>query len=200
MNICVCGWYYKSGFLDFLRSVKDDYNIQIVSHKKLSPSAINDLCLPYIEKPNIGLEFGAYNHYLMSVWDKETDVLFCHDDTHVSDKSVLLEISSLDCDCSFIFKNEEDASQNKGHNRMPFHGRGIFVKRKLLRKFFEDGGIWYDENNNGYNKDPTPVGISDVNAAVRIFKNMVIEFNGRMRIEYFSQWNNGWRGMLDKKK
>jgi hypothetical protein len=140
MKICVVGWYYYEDFYRKLEQVHERYPVIIIAHRKNEISY-----LPTVERENIGLEWGAYNHYLMNVWDGG-DVLFTHDDTFVSDMRAFDKIAKIGEDIAFIHKYKEEAEAN-----MVVHGRSFLASEKFLSFCKEQGGFWYDKENRGEN-------------------------------------------------
>lgn len=140
MKICVCGWYYYPGFYRCLEKVHDFYPVTVIAHR---PNTVSHL--PTVNRENIGLEWGAYNHYLMNVWNGDS-VLFTHDDTIIDNISVFDKISKLGQDCTFIFRDKEEAESN-----IYVHGRAVFMSEKYLLFCKENGGFWYDKENHGEN-------------------------------------------------
>jgi len=187
MKICVCGWYKDEQFYETLHAVSKDYNIVIVSHK---PGGLY-LGLPFVEIPNIGLEWGAYNYYLMQIWDGASNVLFTHDDTKVSDLGVFDRIATLPHDVAYIFRDRSEERANAGK-----HGRAVFMSARFLRlvkdtrcdcreakgyidKHHHIGqqlkgtgahrGFWFDPENTGHNSGKPPLGVRHYNAAIYHF-------------------------------
>jgi len=155
MNICVAGWYFKQ-FDDFylaLMRISYRYPVYVVANRE--DDYLKIMGLPYCSRENTGLEWGAYNHYLMNIWDDESNVLFCHDDIilhplgidyeiHPGEK-VFEKIAQLPHDQAYIFQDRRQDAVNHS-----MHGRMIFMSPRLLEKFKDNGGFWYDENNWGY--------------------------------------------------
>jgi hypothetical protein len=199
MEICVAGWYFDYHFLEKLKEVRDIFKTTIVSHV---PDAYDRYELngaSVIPIPNIGLEFGCYDHYLKEVWNGRDDVLFIHDDTKIKDSSVFHKISKLDVDCAYIFRDMAEEKANGGK-----HGRAIFCSKRFLNfiKNFEcvcqqsvdredvhhnkgtilkgqgpHTGFWYDKDNTGHVSGKPPVGIRHYNDAIHHFHWVL----GRMR-------------------
>lgn len=92
--------------------------------------------------PNVGLEFGCYNHYLMHKWTGG-DTFFTHDDNSIT-KEALKEIEGIKFDQCFLFSTEDECNANG-----KVHGRAFFCSDKLLNRIKADGGFWYDEGNKG---------------------------------------------------
>jgi len=205
MNICVCGDYYTEEFYSKLLAVKE--SVYIVSHRK-APFNIEMFARCDLVD-NVGLEWGAYDYFLKTMWDKKSDVLFCHDDTQVDSSEVFTQIAELSdgkaawmsgfpCECVFIFRDKEDAIQATGNKEYPSHGRGIFIKASFLHKLLDAGGFKYDENNTVYTKDPTPEGVKDCNWGIREFDKTLKELEANICVAHYPGWYNGWRGQLKK--
>lgn len=140
MKICVCGWYYYPEFYRCLEEVHHIYPVTVIAHR---PNTISNL--PTVERENAGLEWGAYNHYLMNVWNGDS-VLFTHDDTIIIDTNVFDKISKLTLDCTFIFRDTQEAEAN-----IYIHGRAVLMSERYLLFCKESGGFWYDKENHGEN-------------------------------------------------
>jgi len=197
MKICVCGWYLLPDFLDMLSLVHEKYPVHIVSHTKRIGSVGPGVPFCYTE--NIGLEWGAYDHYLKIHWDGESDVLFTHDDTMVEDPGVFDEIAGLDWDQAYIFKSPEEEKNNGGK-----HGRAVFMSARFL-EFVKNyscdcpqsqdrpdlhhnhgsilpgtgphRGFWFDPENDGHHRGKPPEGVRHYNDAIYHFHWML----GRIR-------------------
>jgi hypothetical protein len=191
MEICVAGWYFEPHFLEKMSEVNDKYRVTIVSHL---PDAWEDYHLNglrVIPVPNIGLEFGCYDHYLKNLWTGRDDVLFIHDDTKIKNSDVFDGISRVGVDCAYIFRDMAEEKANGGK-----HGRAIFCSKKFLAfiinyecmceqsKDREDvhhnpgtilkgqgshTGFWYDRENKGHIAGKPPVGIRHYNDAIYHF-------------------------------
>ena len=197
MNICIAGWYLEE-FEDFyknIKSVKDKFNVFIVSNKK--SSFLEKLGLPYCVRENTGLEWGAYNHYLMNIWESG-DTLFCHDDI------VLGEIPEIetDFDQAYIFNNRQEMIENLG-----MHGRMVYMTDSFLSKAKKIGGFFYDKYNRGYtNADDIELkkefGCSYYNAGIRCFYDMAEEIgekvNGAIYLDSINLCKRGDRENMDK--
>ncbi len=153
MKICVVGWYFEPGFMVVLKQIDPVYPVTIISHR--SDSNLNPVSnsLKMFCVKNVGLEFGAYNFYLMRVWDERSSVLFTHDDTRVSDVGVFDRIAEIQHDCAYIFRDWAEEKANGGK-----HGRAIFCSARFLHHLKTKGGLWYDADNFGYigNSQPRP--------------------------------------------
>ena len=189
MKICVVGWFLGEDFYAALKRVQ--YPTIIISHND-DEEKVKSLNLPYRMLENIGLEFGAYDYYLKNVWDGESDVLFTHDDTQVSDDSVFDRIAALggQLDQAYLFKNKNEEVNNGGK-----HGRAIFMSAKLLsfmlnyecdckeaKDYFDNHnpkdvlkgcglhtGFWFDSNNYGHASGKPPKGVRHYNEMIYHF-------------------------------
>ena len=105
MNICVCGWYFADDWYGSLLRLHKKFLVHIVANRD---DKFLKLCeLPYSLRENVGLEFGAYNHYLDNIWDGDS-VVFCHDDLKftpigqgfkiVSGEDIFPQLADLECD------------------------------------------------------------------------------------------------------
>jgi hypothetical protein len=130
LDICVCGWYFWPEFIGLLKKI--EHRSYIVSHRPLT-TEIMDIAkgIPIVAKDNIGLEWGAYDHFLKSIWSGNSNILFCHDDILVQDPEVFNKIALLDKDVVYIFKDKAQELNNKGSKRYASHGRSIFMKSRV---------------------------------------------------------------------
>lgn len=164
MNICVCGWYFRKSFMTALKQVSHRFPVAIVAHRMPPKHALD---LAWVLKENVGLEWGAYNYFLMNLWDGQSSVLFIHDDTEVMDTRVFSRIAMIEADQAFIFNNGREAAYNSGG-----HGRAVFCSSKFLNVVKDSGGFWYDEGNKGfiaeggYRTEKPPEGCMHHNAAM----------------------------------
>jgi hypothetical protein len=154
LQICVCGWYFEKGWLRKLAQ----FQPYIMSNRDVVGEWIPDYSLLGI-RPNIGLEFGAYSEFLRSEWDEQSDVLFCHDDIEYKGElqtlisAIRTELQTVDQ--FYVFSDTEDVGLNGAR-----HGRMFACSARLLKWISENGGIWYDVNNRGENKEgPVQLGI-----------------------------------------
>jgi hypothetical protein len=191
MEICVAGWYFEPHFLEKLSEVTNKYRVTIVSHV---PDGWDDYHLNgcrVIPIPNIGLEFGCYDYYLKNLWTGRSDVLFIHDDTKIKNSVVFNDISNLDVDCAYIFRDAAEERANGGK-----HGRAIFCSARFLAFLIQHEcvceqstdredvhhnpgtilkgqgphtGFWYDKENKGHVAGKPPVGIRHYNDAIYHF-------------------------------
>ena len=150
MRICVCGWYldeYRETY-EQLRAVSKTYPVFVVSNRD-SPF-LQTMGLPYVVRENTGLEWGAYNHYLMHVWNGESDVLFMHDDVELYGtedtplEAILAQFMTCGVTQAYVFESKEDGALQRAHGRM------VFMSAEFLKQAYAMGGFWYDERNSGY--------------------------------------------------
>lgn len=136
MNICIVGWYYTPNFYRKMEVITSKYPVHIVAHRenKVSP-------LPTTLIPNLGLEFGCYDYYVKNIWDKQSSVLFMHDDAEIRVDDCFDAIAEIPYDFSFIFESESCMKADFGA-----HGRVFFASRKALNEL---GGFWFDKENKG---------------------------------------------------
>jgi len=175
MKVCVCGWYFPDEtYMSFWR-INQDHPVHIVCNQY--DERLPDWDLDFTTRDNSGLEWGAYNHYLMNIWDGD-DVLFCHDDIEFGPAAVKANgelsiapgeivvdgIAAGFGDQSYIFTNRRMDVENYGK-----HGRMLRMSEALLRRAYDEGGFYYDENNRGYTGGPMPEGVQSYNAAINHF-------------------------------
>lgn len=182
MKICVCGWYYQKEFYEELS--KTDYKITIVSNKKEVPEDINKK-YNTIVRENIGLEFGAYNHFIMNTTIDDS-VLFLHDDNFITEDNIEpIEVMCEELDQAYIFRDFTEQKNNGGK-----HGRILYMSSKFINYLKEEHkGIPYDEMNNGYNgttKNPNNLdynkGINDYHKLLGRIRDKKLGFNILQRI------------------
>ena len=138
MNICVAGWYLEQ-FEDFYEQIKQiECKVFIVSNRE--SDFLKKLNLPYCVRENTGLEWGAYNHYLMNIWEGD-DTLFCHDDIILNESIKPIE---TDYDQAYIFNNRAEYIKNGG-----MHGRMVFMSDLFLQEAKKRGGFSFDKTNKG---------------------------------------------------
>lgn len=197
MRICVSGWDYNEDFLAALREIHSQFDVTIINHRSKLPAAMfNGIVL--VSTPNVGLEFGCYDYFLKTAWDRKSDVLFCHDDIRVSDPSVFEKISKITADQAYIWRDKAERMANGGK-----HGRAIFCSARFLRFIRDwecncpqgkgkndrqrDGrrlkgtgphcGFWFDPMNTGHTTGTPPEGMRHYNDAIYHFHWML----GRIR-------------------
>ena len=130
MKICVSGWYFRPKFLDIVRGC--GYDAFVVKHREGDTRGI-----PSFLHENRGLEFGAYKQYVENHWDGESDVLFIHDDTEITDLVGFHDVATLrnmGVEHAYIFQDETHEFVNGGA-----HGRGMWIRGDVLRKLAQDG-------------------------------------------------------------
>ncbi|MBE3138201.1 MAG: hypothetical protein IMZ63_00115 [Actinobacteria bacterium] len=132
MQICIAGWYYCKEFLEFFT---DSKNVYIVAHR---PG--NSLNIPCVIIENVGLEFNCYDYFVKNVWDKKSDVLFCHDDIKIKDISFLYELEQINAKITMVWSSEVQRRKNLAHGRM-FKCSCEYLSGKK--------GFWWDQNNRG---------------------------------------------------
>lgn len=123
MNICVCGWYFRNEFYVALANA-GDYNITIICNREPPIDTLPDL--NFITRPNVGLEFGAYQYYLTHFWEKG-DTLFIHDDIDIIGDGFWNRVEQLRLDQAFLFQTEFQGKCNQN-----FHGRAFFCSQRFL--------------------------------------------------------------------
>lgn len=186
LSVCVCGWYLAE-FDGLYRALFKAHAfrgipVHVVANK---PAVYLDVAgLPYSLRPNAGLEFGAYDHYLKHIWDGESDVVFMHDDVDllpfVKDGAVRPPEESWDVfvdpgyDQAYVFRDRAEDVVNDGK-----HGRMLFMSARLLEFFREKGGIPFDEANEGYTSGKRPEGVKPYNYAVMHYDFLLDEAKGR---------------------
>ncbi len=165
MKICVIGWHFHSHFFKVLSSVQNRYLVSVICHRQGNTEG-----LPKTLIPNIGLEFGSYNFYLMNMWNEESDVLFIHDDIRLLDTTFFSRIEKTTTDQVFIFSNEAERLYNSNA-----HGRAFFCSYRFLHRLKKDGGFQYDSGNKGFVADghytdtKPPEGCGHHNKAIHAF-------------------------------
>lgn len=162
MKICVAGWHFWPELYGQLEKINRKYPVFIVANRR------NALLSKFDHKvrQNTGLDWGAYNYYLMKIWDGKSPVLFQHDDIKVDDIAVYDTIARIEWDQSYIFGNEEEQELNRG-----VHGRAMICSGKLLAILKAEGGIWYDRDNWGNTTEPFPIKGLHYNEAVCRFRD-----------------------------
>lgn len=204
MKICVCGWYYYDEFYKSLGEIRDKYDVTIIAHND-NKDKLDTYGIPYIIKENVGLEFGAYDYYLKNVWDRESSVLFIHDDAAIKDLIAFDKVAELDSqgiDQAYIFKSEAEQVNNGGK-----HGRAIFISKKLLTFMVQyeckceqsvdhydshnpdtvllgtppHTGFWFDHLNKGHSNGKPPKGVRHYNEMIYHFHRYL----GRVRDKRF---------------
>jgi hypothetical protein len=187
MNICVVGWYFYPELYKMLEECS--HNVFVVKHK-LGDSR----SLPSELVSNVGLEFGAYDWYLMHHW-KGGATLFMHDDVSLTAEKldeIERECSTEDQACVFSSMKE---SQDNG----TYHGRMIYCSHRLLSLKKEDGGIWFDAKNTGQvgsHRDDNDTH----NAGIKHFQNEMVLWSSILetnKIVLIPDIKLGFRGNLE---
>jgi hypothetical protein len=146
MKICICGWYF---YTPFLKTIRDSpYSAYVVKNREGDtcdlPGEMSDRMS---ETGGRGLEFGAYQQYLMKHWDGSSDVLFMQDDGTITPEA-LMDIENLahrrDIDQAFLFRDEYEEFVNGGHS-----GRAFWMRANVVGKFKAAGGFEVDWDNTG---------------------------------------------------
>jgi len=176
MNVCVCGWYYNPDFMRLLRQVHKKHPVSVIGNQ---PWADRDgYPYNYHERENRGLEFGAYDYYLKTLWNGG-DTLFMHDDMHI--KPVIRghnvvspvvqfdDIAKFTDDVVFIFRNEQSRLRNVG-----IHGRVFFASDGFLTDLLQvNHGFDWDENNDGHIQGPAPDYCEQYNWAIQKLQHYI---------------------------
>lgn len=159
MNICVAGWYFHGKLLDTLEA--SAFPWYVVCHRTPSRKLPDDR---HIIIPNVGLEFGCYNWYLMNKWTSGS-VLFLHDDAELT-KEMLDQIAGIPVDQCFLFSSEDEAKANG-----EAHGRAIFCSERFLKQLKANGGFWYNEAPSDGKEIPatTAGGLNTHNSGIQTF-------------------------------
>lgn len=200
-NICVVGWYLGDEQLDFLDNLSEVTDVVMVSHKEDKKLSKRKFRVVY--RPNIGLEFGAYDFYLKHMWDRESNVLFMHDDfeaegVKAQDFVDKIEEITKGIDQAYIFRDALEEKHNGGK-----HGRAIYLSMKLLAFILNNyrssnqssdhfdthnpdtvlkgcgpyNGFWYDPENRGHTTGKPPKGVRHYNIGIYTFHSEM----GRVR-------------------
>ena len=164
LQICICGWYFFPDlFKQISRLPRDQFDTLVVAHRSRHTFGLKG-----VTHENRGLEFGAYCYYLMHHWDKESNLLFLHDDIAVN-SNFFEQVAAIPFDQAYIFKNEASFKENL------VHGRAIFATAAFLSHVVQFGGIWYDTGSSGFIakgkswSETPPPGCKDHNAGIRAF-------------------------------
>jgi hypothetical protein len=173
VQVCVCGWYFRPGLYRTLAAVHVRFRVTVVGHR---PGPTCDL--PLVLRENVGLEWGAFSHYLENLWDGESRVLFMHDDVEAS-PAFFDEVAAATADQAFVFRDRGE------FERAYSHGRAFVASGAFLTLLGEHGGIWYDGGNTGFvASGPSwsatpPLGCGDHNAGIRAFTAAVRALGAR---------------------
>ena len=214
MSICVAGWYLSKFDECYmvLHRVKDKYPVHVVSNRE-SPY-LQTIDLPYTVRENTGLEWGAYNHYLMHIWDGESNVLFMHDDiafhpfvTSGSDvvppEKMFDNLAALDgvIDQCYVFSSRAEDVENYSR-----HGRMVWMSKAFLSKAKELGGFWYDDKNKGHisgfdSEQQKEMGCLSYNAGIIAFHSQAQIIGGKVHQRaYIPSFALAKRGETDLEK
>ena len=213
LAVCVCGWYleqfdqlYRALFkLNRFRGVP----VHVVSHRE--SDFLDLMSLPHTVGENRGLEFGAYDLYLKKVWDRESNVVFMHDDIElrpvitrdfrVPPEDAAWEVfKTAQYDHAYVFRDRGEDVVNDGK-----HGRMFFASKRLLEFYLEKGGFPFDEKNEGHTEHDRsrPDGVKPFNYAVNFFDMMLDEAAGRgmkvrqpVYLPQFAPCHRGERGKM----
>jgi SAM-dependent methyltransferase len=206
MSVCVCGWYldrFDDSYM-VLHRVNKRYPVHVVSNR--DSDYLKTIDLPYTVRENTGLEWGAYNHYLMHIWDGASNVLFMHDDITfspwVADSTIMPpellfdNIAAMNVDQCYIFSSREDDVESRSQ-----HGRMVFMSGRFLAKAQKMGGIWYDGKNSGYTngdqKIRNSMGCLAYNAGIIAFHGQAQAIGGDVhRRAYVPAFRIARRGMV----
>jgi len=132
MQICIAGWYF---YKECLLPLSLYPNVYLVAHR-----SGDSLKIPCTIIENVGLEFHCYDYFVKNIWDKKSDVLFCHDDIEIKDASFLEDIKKIDGNIIMVWRDENQYKKNLAHGRM----------FKCSAQYLENiGGFWWDNNNTG---------------------------------------------------
>jgi len=130
MIICVCGWYFNPEVYAMLEKLP--FTVYVIGNGGIQAGIDEKYpAIEFLTRPNIGLEFGAYQYFLSRIAFLEDGVLFIHDDISVSDPSVFSRIRDLqgeNIDQTFLFSDEANAVANQN-----FHGRAFYCSARFLR-------------------------------------------------------------------
>jgi len=217
VRICVVGWYFDDDFYSSLWRVNSPhayknvtYPVFVIAHR--DDEFLHNCDLPYLLQENIGLEWGAYNQYLMKIWDGNESVLFMHDDIKllplvtddgvVPGELVFNKLAEIKYDHVYIFQNRIEDVLNYG-----MHGRMVYFSERVLRLFKSQGGFLYDGMNKGYigeGKKPDDVqpynyGIHGNNEILKKFQEINPEWSLLKKV-YFPSIEMGYRGKFEKEK
>jgi len=200
IGICVCGWYYHPDLIRVLREVDGAVaDVCIIAHRTVKLSGLR-----IISRDNVGLEWGAYNHYLTRVWQGGPTV-YMHDDTVVGHEFftwIIALAKQGDIHHAFLFSNPVENAYNSGG-----HGRCMFMSHAFQKVVLSDGGFWYDSENHGfvswghYRDTEPPEGCLHHNAAIHRFMRYLPSVRKRYGYDvnrklYPPALRNGRRGVL----
>lgn len=141
-KICIIGWHYLKDF--YLTAKQDLSNVYIVSHRY--NKILDELNMNYTITKNVGLEHSAYDWYIKNRWDKESSVLFMHDDIEIVEKNIINNIIKKCEEYDYVsILGRTCAKEQKYSNRC------FYFSKKMIECFLSNfDGIWYDPYNKGY--------------------------------------------------
>jgi len=181
IKICICGFYYRPEFIKVMEMVHKRYPCYIVAND----TPLKDPHIPMAVRENLGLEWGAYDFYLKNIWDRESPVLFLHDDIRfrpvikdyeiISPIKIFNTINKLNHDQVYLFESSRKAEKN-----YYIHGRAFKCSGRFLNRLLEEnGGFKYDENNDGHISGPTPKHCKHFNWGDYRFAEYIKTINGQ---------------------
>lgn len=132
MQVCVAGWYYCK---ECLEPLSTRTGVQVVAHREGDA-----LSIPCVVIANEGLEFNCYDYFVKKLWDRKSDVLFCHDDIKINDVTFLDDLEKEQGDIIMVWHSDAHRKRNLAHGRMFKCSVAFLTKR---------GGFWWDKNNKG---------------------------------------------------
>lgn len=142
MKICVIGWYFNPEFFSIVEALP--YPAFVVKHREGDCRSI-----PSELHENVGLDFGAFQQYLLNHWDGESPVLFIQDDTMIHDIRCfehIEEMGAYGVQHAYIFRDEYEELCMGGA-----HGRAMYASADFLSELKSSGGFPYDATNLGEN-------------------------------------------------
>jgi hypothetical protein len=212
MAVCVCGWYLERFDASYmvLHRVNKKYPVHVVSNRQSEFLATMDL--PYTVRENTGLEWGAYNHYMMHIWDGASNVLFMHDDivfhpfvknnAEVMPPELMFDnLAAMPVDQCYVFSSRSEDVENYSR-----HGRMVWMSKAFLTKAKELGGFWYDGKNTGYTDGTQPelraeMGCMGYNAGIIAFHSQAQIIGGVVhRRAYIPSFGLAKRGETSSEK
>lgn len=129
-QVCVAGWYF---FRDYYNHLENIDNVHVIAHREHPLRAGFAGCV----RPNVGLEWGAYHHFLMNFWNGVDPVLFTHDDMRVT------------CSAADFVRYVRSLVEHPAVMAGPSYTQFFVLKSEALEKIRNEGGFWYDEENHG---------------------------------------------------
>lgn len=201
MNICVCGWYGREFDEFYMTLYKAHKKCPVTVVAKREDPYWEEMALPYVVMDNIGLEFGAYDYYLKTIWQGGS-TLFTHDDIKLLPiirdfktaplENIFEKFAEIPYDQAYIFTNR--AEDVHGHG---IHGRVIYMSERLLNHIKPEG-IWHDQHNQGITDHNTSR--YNYNAGISRFDEMMVEagkqgFTTKVKVYAPAYWS-GYRGKL----